>query len=377
MLVSFEGQQKQTQEATGADGFAVASSASASMPSPRVRGRGGGNVSVARVVPLATSQFQDALAGYIDENKPDPLVRRQMERWTLEWHQDDGDDAEEFGQTEGDGGLPSFNPSPRAGQEEATDAAQVYQMSGRVVWRGDHLQVTLRTCCRWSSDETVETDRNGGGGGGWLHFSCAARAEPAAIYDRDERSSKDGGQGLSADRGDAKVRRQMLRRLQEDDYVRKLLVPTATHLSKTKKKGDGTQQQRHQHGVLLCQADIFVRQSTNELEERVYTDESVAEALRRAVWGTNPEPLDVLDFVLQLPVLPCTKTSTASTATTTPLADRAQLRLLEDAMYDACEREGDDELVEAMEISQNQKQQQPQRQQQNLEPPAGKRKKRR
>merc|ERR1719506_499809 len=34
-----------------------------------------------------------------------------------------------------------------------------------------------------------------------------------------------------------------------------------------------------------------------------------------------------------------------------PLADRTKLRLLEDAMFDACEREGEEELIDELRIS--------------------------
>ena len=56
-----------------------------------------------------------------------------------------------------------------------------------------------------------------------------------------------------------------------------------------------------------------------------------------------------MEVILALPSLPCQ--STARVSTTTRLANRAKLRLLEDAMLDECEKEGDDEIIEDLTIS--------------------------
>jgi hypothetical protein len=115
---------------------------------------------------------------------------------------------------------------------------------------------------------------------------------------------------------------------------------------------------------LLCQASI------REGEERFVTEETVAEGIRRALWNTSSSTsMDVMEFVLRyLPLLPVNNdnndnndnkshantTTTASTSLPLPLrlmAERAQMRLLEDALYDACENEGDEELVESLEIA--------------------------
>jgi len=42
---------------------------------------------------------------------------------------------------------------------------------------------------------------------------------------------------------------------------------------------------------------------------------------------------------------------TTTTTTISILADRAYLRLLEDAMFDACEKEGEDDLLDDLNIS--------------------------
>jgi hypothetical protein len=44
-------------------------------------------------VTLTTEAFQSALANYIDETKPDPIVKRQLESWTLTWENEETETA--------------------------------------------------------------------------------------------------------------------------------------------------------------------------------------------------------------------------------------------------------------------------------------------
>jgi hypothetical protein len=82
-------------------------------------------------------------------------------------------------------------------------------------------------------------------------------------------------------------------------------------------------------------------------EERVDVVDHVAESLRRAVFSQAESSLDVIEMLLALPILPMSVHDIAPC----PLADRAKLRLLEDAMFDACEREGEDEIIGDLQIS--------------------------
>ena len=85
------------------------------------------------------------------------------------------------------------------------------------------------------------------------------------------------------------------------------------------------------------------------------------------MFGHSEDNLDVLEIVLNMPYLPRGSFSSGGggeegadptvvlDATTSSalceLAQRAYLRLLEDAMFDACEREGEDELLDDLNIS--------------------------
>jgi hypothetical protein len=98
--------------------------------------------------------------------------------------------------------------------------------------------------------------------------------------------------------------------------------------------------------------DTEQRLHVGHLEERVDVSEPVAEAIRRAIWSSSESSLDIVEFVLSMPSLPTMEHHTkTNTFATTPLANRAKLRLLEDAMLDACEREGEDGLLEDLSIN--------------------------
>jgi len=318
------------------------------------------------VVSVDTEDFHEALRRYVDDAKPDPLSEKQMtEEWTLEWKQHQKQQQDKKRQDEG-----------QNRQHQRRRRNNAFSIEGRLLWKGRYAQVALDATCRWSddagggsgdagdgcaADAKKEEEEAGSIGTSSLHFRCTASAE--LIADNATGVVASDGKKKKVDRAEKKVRDKMLKRLRQDDYVRKLLK------KKDAASGGGVEDDEG-GGLLLCQADILFcggggggdkksagTSRTQQLEERVYTDEMACEAIRRCVWSATNDTIDVLDFVLQLPFLPrkSAATTTATATITTPLADRAQLRMLEDAMYDACEKEGEDELVEGLEISQSQK----------------------
>ena len=129
-----------------------------------------------------------------------------------------------------------------------------------------------------------------------------------------------------------------------------------------------------------------------ELEERVNVDERVLDGIRTAIYSHAEDNLDILELLLNMPYLPRSSggggalilpqsndakgrggehegedindipPSASSSSTTSDeadtimiiineLAQRAYLRLLEDAMFDACEKEGEDELLDDLTIT--------------------------
>jgi hypothetical protein len=167
---------------------------------------------------------------------------------------------------------------------------------------------------------------------------------------------------------DPTIHSKMVTRFQEDAYISKLLPDTTTTTTTTTLSGDDARGM-----VVLAQAEIVM--TPTDLEERVTVSEDVCEAIKRAIWSMADSPLDVVDLILNLPFLPTTDHAGASGATsghpdteptaeksrstttipTTTLANRAKLRLLEDALCDACEKEGEDELLDELKISEKKK----------------------
>lgn len=157
----------------------------------------------------------------------------------------------------------------------------------------EFLKVRLHATCWWNSSN--------------LMYNCLA----SASFDKTMCSNK----------ADRKVHD----RLYQDDYISKLVLKDGISSSPA-----------------LCSATIY--QSSSELEERVQCDEEVGEGIRRAVFSHADSPLDVFQLLLNLPILPSQRSN---------LAARAKLRLLEDAMCNACEHEEEDEIVSTLRLEEN------------------------
>jgi hypothetical protein len=316
-----------------------------------------------------------AVERYLDENRTstDPLSARQMRAWTLQWvQQREGDSASNEDVYNDDGDDPT-----------AASAATTTR-SGCLLWKGEYLVVSLHLQFHYGEHE--------------LHVTVRASAEPVPTSSGNEdkgptdASQKAGPSSLasSSSKQSSTIRSKMLQRLSHDDYVSKILKPS---------NNDDAQL------PILCEAHIVAvpdddnapddgeapaptRRRNRHLsyEERYDTDEVIAEAIRRAVWGASSnDAMDVWEFVLQhLPLFPRAAASAAAAAagagaaayhataaattkesgvgstnncssshpsTLSLLADRARLRLLEDAMCDACERHGDDGMVNELRIA--------------------------
>ena len=236
-------------------------------------------------VALTTSLFEKSLVRHLDNTKPDPLAKRQMEGWTCEWQEEE--------------------------EEAIGDTLANSRTSGLLSLHGDYMTVILKADCEWTWEE--------GDSGGSLEFSLSVRTRfrTKAELGRDEKKVS------SSDvKVDKKVRAGMLKRLQKDDYIIKIL-------------GDDF--------IPLCQATVLTK--TDQLEERVWMDQDLLESIRRAIYS-QASMIDVVELLTNLPYLgDC------------PPGHRAKLRLLEDAMLDACDREGDEELIDELNLQSSKKEQ--------------------
>jgi len=174
----------------------------------------------------------------------------------------------------------------------------------------------------------------------------------------------------------------MTNRLQSDVSIRRLLLlPDIDRSENHTANNNIINSSNIDEGITLCEALIQRNRSTQslELEERVNVDESILDGVRSAIYSHAEDNLDVLELLLNMPYLPriaggfifplcnnakgrggevgdpVSSSFTSDDATTmtiiNELAQRAYMRLLEDAMFDACEKEGEDELLDDLTIT--------------------------
>jgi hypothetical protein len=311
-------------------------------------------------VSLSTDQFRQAIEQYIDSNKPDPLSTKLFQAWILEWTDD------------------PFHPPQKAREDTTTPSAtsrdhhqqeQQHVIQGTLSISGEYMVLFLHVSCQWTtllpndppgvptSQQQQQKQQHG-----TLSFSCHASArfiEPPSSPPNDPQqpledslSSKKNKNKKSRKSNTTTIHSKMITRLKQDAYISKLplLPPPQSQVPGQKQSSSLVPSSSSE--LLVAQAEIVL--TSTELEERVSISEEGCEGIKRAMWPTAESTLDVVDLLVNLPFLPTTTTTTTTTTTkctTTTLANRAKLRLLEDAMCDACEKEGEEELLEELQIS--------------------------
>jgi hypothetical protein len=262
------------------------------------------------VVVLTDEMFHEAIANYIDENKQtiDPISRHQLESLKFKW----------------------INNATDASDQVMTQEQQQQQqhtIKGILQIEGEYIVVNLEIECCW---KTMQKKCDGR-----LTYYC--RIQSAKFRDDSEDKTKE------------KIQSKMISRLQKDTYIMKLVSFDGKKNNNIHDNDDNDDSFLH-----LAHAKIEVEESRNILEERVDVSDVVAEALWRAVWSSSESSLDIIELILELPSLPTTSHANSSSSSNnnsnstfipTPLANRAKLRLLEDAMLDECEKEGEGELI--------------------------------
>lgn len=194
----------------------------------------------------------------------------------------------------------AFEASDQLWMEQLGDKP-THLLEGSLIWKGEYAQLDLRTRCGWKGDHKD----------GKLFITSSIRCD---LLTTEEASPKK-----------QNIREKIMKRLKKDAYMVKVSGKDPVELFQATIKCHG-----------------------NDLEERVHCNQDAAEAVKRAVFSSADTSLDVFDFVTALPILPCTFHT--DIAHTSSLADRAKLRILEDVMYDACEDQGEEELVKDLTI---------------------------
>ena len=301
----------------------------------------------------STQDFIAALASHVDESKPDPLARRQIENLVLQWE-----------------------PSSSTQQAESSSdpTKEIQEVCGTLTLFGEYTSISISSNCKWRWNSIGEQ------GSGCAHAAlsfrlvAAARFIPQSKHNRlekerlqrtkdaektdDNNSSKSPKIDRKEQRAQTKIRSGMIDRLKNDFYIKRLLDLDGGSSTVSGGKCDNEQVEL-QHRI--CEAEI--KESFNadgtvkELEERVDASEDALEGIRRAVLSHLDTNTSLLDLLLAFPYLINAQSATRKDGKgndiTLQLGHRAILRLLEDACIAACEKEGEDELLDELQICEN------------------------
>ena len=279
---------------------------------------------------LSSSQFVDAIARHLDGSKPDPLVKGQINSLHVNWEEH------------------ASSGSSGDSDDAADTSSSNYLTSsfrGTLTLSSEYISIAIHVTCYWKKklpdgQQQKQSVKNTDGDGDDVISEAKIFQEEfyikmnacARCCEHKELKSK-------------KLRAGMMSRLQSDHYIKRLF------------HGDT-------EGATLCEALIQQNLQTdrngNELEERVNVEEGTLQGIKNAIFSQCEDNLDVLELLLNMPYLPRSSSSsssldddkeTMSNQWQCKLADRAYLRLLEDAMFDACEKEGEDELLDDLKLS--------------------------
>jgi hypothetical protein len=316
----------------------------------------GGETIMSTTMQLTTSQFTNAISRHIDESKPDPLAKSQIENLYVNWKQQQQQQQQLLDCVD-DCGDSSANKT---------------SMCGTLILSSEYISVSIHVLCHWKKinhqrsdgeyDEKSCDARNNNSNGDVviattkqfqeeLFIKLTASATESTVRSTTSEDTTKQQQDRKDRRGSKKLHTEMLKRLRSDYYIRQLLFVD---------DDDGALP------ILLCEALIQQNlrsedsisggnnsssDDIHELEERVNVEEGTLQGIKNAIFSKSEDNLDVLDLLLNMPYLPRSSSAAASNEWPSKLADRAYLRLLEDGMIDACEKEGEDDLLDDLNIS--------------------------
>eukprot|EP00984_Skeletonema_dohrnii_P030399 scaffold21815_cov157-Skeletonema_dohrnii-CCMP3373.AAC.2 len=294
---------------------------------------------------LTTSQFTDTLARHIDESKPDQLAKSQIENLGINWEQEQLD-----GGVDDDSGVAGTTTS---------------SLRGTLTLSSEYISVSIHVLCNWKkTNQSGQNDEQSCDAGNHNDGVDAAVAKQfqeeffikltASATESSTVAPKDAKEQDRKERkASKKLRAEMFKRLRSDYYIGKLF-------------GDD---KANNDCVPLCEALIQQNLSSSdrsggtnnvdELEERVNVEDGTLQGIKNAIFSQSEDNLDVLEILLNMPYLPRSSSPSSDNDRgdavlnqwSSKLADRAYLRLLEDAMFDSCEKEGEDELLDDLNIS--------------------------
>jgi hypothetical protein len=304
-----------------------------------------------------SSIFAEALLRYIDETKPDLLARQQLSNLHLEW-------------------TPlrkTTNDNPSLNNDDVNQNSQ--RIEGELTVYGEYVVICLHVLCEWewewNSDESLLT-RNSSSR---MHLCMWVHGNLISKTDKERRRGKTQGEELTRkdQRINEKVQAKVIKRIQADPYIQRILNKESEPHGA---KNEGTH--------LLCEALIkktvveskigdqtldgkTPSSDISDLEEKVYVSSDLLEGFKRSVCSKLDSNISAVEFLLEMPYLPkkygfsnvLLENMTGKgychpfrePDMTEMLAGRIQLRILEDVTIDECEKEGENDLLSDLSLS--------------------------
>jgi len=273
-----------------------------------------------------TADFQRAFENYFEESKPDVLVERQAKNIVerLQWsksvsHRDDEEVASGFQRLDNLCGTLTLARLITDGEDEVMDDTEVVSIN-------TVIRVHLKSSVFAKAGQFIFRLNV---------FADIPVSEDGNIQAEDNEKSKIKSQRRNRVR--KKLASRIKQKLAKDSYIKTLLNAN------------------DECPLLLCEVKI-ISQGTNgaELEERVDLRDEILEGIHRSTFSLMDDRLDLMELLASLPWLKDIVVDYSSIDNNfeeiATLANRASLQLLEDALFDACEREGENELLEELTI---------------------------
>ena len=174
--------------------------------------------------PLGPSvgDFEAALASHVDESKPDPLARRQIENLVLQWGPSSSSTQQEHGQ-----------------EESSREAEEIQEVCGTLTVFGEYMSVSISSNCVWRWQPCGQSGNSCARAILSFRLVASAKFIPQSQHkrlqkerlqrtkDKEKTDDNDSGKSPKVDRKEqraqTKIRAGMIDRLKNDFYIKRLL----------------------------------------------------------------------------------------------------------------------------------------------------------
>lgn len=313
-------------------------------------------------------EFQNAFHDYFETEKNTIGLTAQAKSLCLQWHHDPPEILPPSTCSDSIPSSVTFFSGPPEGQPFTEERCR---LQGKLRIANEYICITLEALVLWQfwssprkegSEVIQEKDCHPSNQPEHysLHFKLSASGEFINI---EEKAPVQISKRI--------IVSKMKKRLEQDPFIRKLLGYPITN-------------EQNLVGMSVCEALIQHKWPSNgsngfsfdslppSVEERVDVSEEALEGIRRAVLSLTECNLSIMECLISLPWLATSTTSCGyryrdrskierscwdrymsvkAMDVFRTACDRVALRLLEDALFDACEREGEEDIIDDLNLN--------------------------